>query len=270
MDKCLSGLVFQSFMALVFVGCSSVEIKEKVYQPNQIEVEIYTDKPASEMTDMVIVLPPTGGATYLENYYAKALAKRGFYVVKVLGWERPNNYDLDLNIHRKLLTKAHNVVETIVKEENSFQSYSLLGTSLGGIHSSISLGQIDKIKTAVIITAGAPVSEVIANSTESGLSKIREKRFADLNLKNMEEYEEALRHTGIPNALDYEESLKKKNVFLVMALKDKSVPIKNQEMLLKAIEPKKVLKYNSGHFWTIVKTWLFNSDEVISFIDENR
>jgi surfactin synthase thioesterase subunit len=216
---------------------------------------------------MVVVLPPTGGSTYLEHSYSKKLAKRGFYVVRVMGWDKPDETSLDLNIHRKLLTRAQEVVSIIVNDQD-FKSYSLLGTSLGALHASISIGQSDKVQTAVLITAGAPLSEVIANSTESGLTRTRNKRFEKFGYKSMTDYEEALKETNIPNALDDKEILRQKEILMVIALKDKTVPTKNQKDLEEAIKPREVITFESGHFWTIMKTWLFNSKDVVSFIKE--
>ncbi len=175
---------------LISCSCSSVEMKRMTYSPYQVEAKIYQLKKPKPVTSVIIVMPPTGGPTYLEHSYSKSLANKGFKVISVQNWEG--------------LDKA-----------------------------AISLGQIKQIDVAVIIAAGAPVSEVIATSNESSLASYRKKRFKKYGFKETEEYEKALKQTKILNPIDFKDVYTNKKVMFVKAKKDKTVNSENQEKLIK-------------------------------------
>jgi hypothetical protein len=62
---------------------------------------------------------------------------------------------------------------------------------------------------------------------------------------------------------------KNKTVGVVIATKDETVPTKTQKQLIDYFHPTKVITIDSGHVWTVVKTWLFHTQELVDFFGED-
>jgi len=264
--KKLVNMSFLVFQSLFFSACSKVIITEKLQKDPEVQLEIYSLE--KNNGKMVIVMPPTGGSTYIDHYYSKKIAEKGFYVLRVMDWKRHKTRVDDLDVHRRHLLRAQEVVNSLI-ENYDFEPYSIMGTSLGGIHSAVSLGLIDRFKKSVLITSGAPAFEIIAHSNQKDLKKLRESRFDMFGFKSIDEYEKELKKTNIPNALENADKLKNKENLFIWSSIDETVPAKNQKDLLEAMAPKKVIEYKSNHFRTIIKAWLFNSSEVVKFLTED-
>jgi predicted alpha/beta hydrolase family esterase len=54
---------------------------------------------------------------------------------------------------------------------------------------------------------------------------------------------------------------------MVISTSDKTVPTLNQERLKSLWKPEVVIYKDQDHFWTIVNTWLFDSDKIYAFFD---
>lgn len=255
-------------LSSILMACSRVKVTKKYYPQEEVEAKIYQS--SIQASSLIIIMPPTGGSTYIDHDYAKKLAKRGFYVIRVMDWNWEETKMKDLNVHRRHILKAHNVIKSLIEEEKGFESYSIMGTSLGGIQALVSLGEIEKLKTAVIIVAAAPASEIIARSTSKSLARLREKRLKHFSYSSVAEYEQELKETDIPNALDNKNDIKNKNVLFITSKKDTVVPYKNQKATYEAIKVKRLIEYDEDHLWTIVKSWIFNKNMVLNFIEEHQ
>ncbi|MBY0452503.1 MAG: hypothetical protein K2P92_05655, partial [Bdellovibrionaceae bacterium] len=49
---------------------------------------------------------------------------------------------------------------------------------------------------------------------------------------------------------------------------DSTVPTSTQIALKELFKAQKVITYDSSHFWGIVKTWLFDTSDIVSFFEQ--
>ena len=209
-------------------------------------------------------MPPTGGITRLERSYAANFCRRGHEVILVDSWRGKFEQSLDLSVHQRLLKRAQDAIQTVITEYN-FKEAGILGTSVGGIHAATALMKFSEIKKALLIVAGAPVADVIAESEQSDLAAVRTERMKKFGFKNVSEYKLALREAIDEEPLSYIDGLKDKQVAMVVAEKDKVVATKYQRQLVEALDPDWVLEYPNGHVLTIGRFWWFQTDRVLDF-----
>ena len=65
------------------------------------------------------------------------------------------------------------------------------------------------------------------------------------------------------------DGFKEKDLGMVIAESDETVPTATQQNLRNFWKPKKIISYSNGHFWGIVRTWLLDEDQVVEFFETN-
>lgn len=217
----------------------------------------------------ILILPPTGGSSYLEKRSAKRLCKIGFSSIIIQKWKGMDKESLSLDIHSKLLSQAQKVVSVVIEEKtNPGEFVGILGTSVGAIHAITALGRFDQIKAGFFVLGGLPIHKVIAYSQEKTLKKYRKLRMKKFGFKTIEDYALAL-NKKIPNEvrpLFLSHKAKKKDVFTVIALRDKKVSTDYQKEMKKTLQSKS-LEIPSGHFLSIIRFYLFHLKEMTGFFE---
>ena len=217
----------------------------------------------------ILILPPTGGATYLDKGYARSLCKIGFSSMIIKKWSGIEEESLELNIHAKLLGRAQKAIAKVLEEKTQAGDFiGILGTSVGAIHSATALGIHDKIQTGFLILGGAPIHKVIAYSDEETLKKYRQKRMKAFDFQTVEEYAVALSEK-IPNEvrpLFLADKVQKKDTFSVIALKDKTVLSEYQKSLAKAFQSES-LEISSSHIPSIIWFYFIHFKKVTQFFE---
>ena len=120
-----------------------------------------------------------------------------------------------------------------------------------------------------IITGGAPIAEVIVLSDQKAMLGLKQKRKDRFGFKNAEENKMAIDKNFSLEPMQLGDGFKEKDLGMVIAENDETVPTTTQQNLKNYWQPKKVISYSSGHFWGIVRTWLLDEDEVIQFFETN-
>ena len=264
-----AGLIMLS--SLLSISCASSDkcsYSSETLKQLSIELLSYTVK---NEKGKILILPPTGGTTYLEKRYAKQLCNLGFSAIIIKKWKDMEKESLELDIHAELLGKAQEVIAQVIEEKTQAEDFiGILGTSVGAIHSATALGIQDKIQAGFLILGGAPIHKVIAYSEEKTLTEYRNKRMKAFAFKNKEEYAIAL-NKKIPKRirpLTFSDKVKQKNTFAVIALKDKVVPTEYQKELRKAFDSN-FLEISSGHIIGILEFYLFHSKKVSQFFENS-
>jgi hypothetical protein len=145
----------------------------------------------------------------------------------------------------------------------------MLGTSIGGVHTAMAMGLHDRIDAAFVITAGADMPSMIANSEQDLMVNAWNKRKRLLNIPNKEIYINLLREKIEYEPLKLPRKFEGKDLGMIMASSDTVVPYENQIKLKNLWQPKKLITYSNNHFWGIVLSWLWDSGEVIKFFQES-
>ncbi len=266
--------VFVVVFQFSFIGCSSFsdgrsyDVVESRLSESDFFVEIakYGSNDPSEKS--LIILPPTGGENYLDRSYARHFARSGYDVFIIKHWTGLEEKSTDLEIHQRLYSRAQRAIDLVLKQIKS-PYIGLLGTSVGALHGAVAASNQSRLNAVFIITGGAPIPEVIVNSDQKSMVKLRSDRQQRFGFKTSEENKVAIAERFFLDPMQLGEGYKTKDLGMVIAADDETVPAANQQKLKNFWQPKKVITYANGHFWGIVKTWIFNEDDIFDFFQQS-
>ena len=256
---------------MITTACSHSDCLVREGQTHRLKVRYkkYQPKQVSPSQSPVIIMPPTGGSTYLDRSYASRLCQAGIPVTLVLGWPGMEERSVELEIHRKLLGLAQDSLDDVI-EEVGHTKVGLVGTSVGGLHAATALGRNSKVQSAYIIAAGAPIANIIATSDEKTLKEYRQQRMEKFKFDSLEDYAKALSEVIKDKPLTHAESARKKKLTLIIAQDDKTVLTKYQNQLAESFTPDTVHRLSGSHVWAIIKSWWFYSDDMVDFFKSTR
>ena len=251
--------------------CRYEEVK---FHSPEIEAQVFlyrsqetreTQKPLKSL----IIIPPTGRTNFIDRRYAQIFCDAGYDVYLLHGWTDDTETTTELEIHEHFYGQAQKAMKVVIDQIPQSSFIGVLGTSVGGLHAAISAGYQNRLNAVFVITAGIPVAEVIVNSDQEAMKYLKRERQKRYGFSSAEENVQA-----IDKAFHYEpqqlsEKYKKIKLGMVIGLNDETVPTENQKKLETFWKPHKVIQFSSNHFWSIVKSWLFKSDEILQFFEES-
>ena len=260
-------ILFQTlrFLCLAFFPLQkkNCEISEELLSRNSVRVISYQS--LKKEIGKILILPPTGGVTYLEKKYARDLCEKGFSSFIISSWKGIDEESEELSIHNTLLSRAQSAIAQVIDKKTSPGEFvGIFGTSVGGIHSATALGYFKSIQAGFFILAGAPVHEVIAHSTEKTLEKYRSIRMKKFYFKTKKEYVEALNKKIYSEVQPLNQVDKRKKSFAVIAKNDKTVPTRYQRKLAQAFQSE-TLEISGGHISSIFLFRLFYRKQLLLF-----
>ncbi|MAZ47165.1 MAG: hypothetical protein CME65_01295 [Halobacteriovoraceae bacterium] len=249
------------------------EPQQKTLRKKGIEVKIESYQ-SFVSGDPIVIFPPTGGKNKLDQLYAKGLCSKGRKVVIMEEWTGYGTKKTDLGVHNRYYRNAVNALKLVHKEELAGKEFGVLGTSLGGIFTAISLHQIPQINKAFIIASGIDLPEMIVTSRHNDMKDLKTFRLKTYKFSSEREYIKALRKE-IPleptnNPIDFKS--KKLGQYIIAG--DQIVPERNQIKLndlwkpdlVRKLEPSLISKLNGKtHKSGIIKAYFHYSNEVINF-----
>jgi hypothetical protein len=256
-------LIASLMLSLDSLGSSFNEIK---FKDQDFEVQVLSYRPEKPKS-FILIVPPSGGTNYIDRSYASGLRQRGHHVYVLSRWTGDDEYNLDLEIHKRFYARSFRAIGLVLSQIPKNAKVGILGTSVGGLHASIAASRYPEISSAMIITAGAHISSIIAHSDQEAMISAWLKRKKLYGFKDRFEYEEALNKVIELEALDRAQIKTQKKFGLVISSTDTTVPTINQERLKSLWKPEKVMYKNKDHFWTIVLTWLFDADFIYDFFE---
>ena len=219
----------------------------------------------------VIIMPPTGGVTPLDHYYAERFCLAGFRIALVESWTSDTLAELDMDMHDRAALRALTAVRHTIEylKPNRSSQIGILGTSVGAISSALALGYESRIAAGALIVGGGGMPEIIATSTEKTLSKLRSDRMTSLGITGIKDYEDQLRQHVHIEPLDFINLSGKKSVWMMIATKDITVPTKNQFDLYHAFGDQDLLTYEDNHINTILYTAALHAPDIEKFFHEH-
>lgn len=256
-----------------YYGCSLQNYRFQAPDPithenRWIEIKFYR---ARQSDRAVLILPPTGGTNVLDQGYANTFCAQGIHAIIVSDWEFHATTDWDLGVHDRAAMRALAAVQQSLDfvQSQGLQKIGIMGTSIGGITSTLALGVDPRLKVGTIIVGSSRFADVVAESDEKGALELRKLRQEKFGYKTSEEYRSALRQ-----AIQFEPSknlqaLQQKEIFVIAASEDTTVPTVYQEELSIQTNSKYFLKLSGNHFNVILKTYLLKRQKIVEFFKAN-
>lgn len=259
--KLLILIIFLLYLPSTIADCSKENLK---YKDQDFTIEVLSYSP-NKILSQVIIVPPTGGTNLIDRSYASGLCSRGIHTYILSHWTDDDEYNLELPIHTRFYGRAFRAIGLLVKEIAPKGKIGILGTSVGGLHAAIAASHYPEITSAYIITGGAHIPSIIANSDQDVMKKAWNERRVRYRYKDKSEYIAALEKVIELEPLNRLKITPTKKFGLVIGTEDKTVPTVNQERLKSLWKPEKVIYKDHDHFWTIINSWLFDADELYGF-----
>lgn len=267
--KSITLIVILLFSSSLF-ACITSDIKLKSTDPStgdDFELIIKAFIPSKSSDKQVIILPPIGGTTLLENRYAKKVCLRGVPAYVFVNWSNDMEESIeDLSVHNRGTLRGLHAVDIFLKQY-PFPS-RILGTSLGGLYAGIAAGKFDLIEKVSIVASGTNLSQILATSTLEGLKAIKKKRFELYNFKSEEEYAQEIKKHLTYEAFDFKNELKHKKLLFLRTNSDTVILPKFQDELINLFAKENVNIYRTrfGHTSGIVYTSVRRANLIANFL----
>lgn len=257
------------FVLMTFYAfADACDPSQRLFSDHEFQVRV-SEYVAPKSNKHVLIIPPTGGRNYLDESYAQNLCEAGMTAKILEGWTGDDEYNLELSIHQRFYARALRAVSIVIKNLPPETKIGILGTSVGALHASIAIGLLDRIQTGFFITGGADIAEIIVDSNQEIMKTAREKRNALYGFKTRDDYLNSLRPMIKLDPILMPTRYLDKRSGMVISTGDQTVPSKNQMLLKNILKPKKTIEFESDHFWSIVKAWLFYRKDITQFFSEN-
>ncbi|MBC7740754.1 MAG: hypothetical protein H7061_01055 [Bdellovibrionaceae bacterium] len=246
----------------------SFKVTEIKFNQDDFTVDVTkyaADQPADKT---IIVFAPTGGTNFIDRSYAKLFAKSGFDVFLLKGWTGDHEVNYDLELHQRFYSRAEKALSLSLANINS-PFVGLLGTSVGALHAAVGAAKHPRLEAVFAIVGGLDLAEVIVTSDQKAMLDLKAERKKRYGFKTDEEIKLAIQKAFHLEPRQLGVGHQKKDLGLVIALNDTTIPTKTQMQLKDFWQPTTVIEYDNGHFWTIVKSWLFSDKAILEFFENS-
>lgn len=245
------------------------EIKDPADPGFRVQYELYAADDSGS-PPWVVLLPPTGGANFLDRRYARKLRDQGASVMLVTDWTGLTEEPKDLGIHNRGLALSLRAFD-LLRARAGGARLRLFGTSLGGLFAAtMAYHRPDGVERLVLVVTGGPLSRVVATSKLSNLVQLKKDRRAQLGFADDEAYRKILADKiPLDFIADKPYEVAPEKVLMVIAKSDESVPTVTQETLWEKLGKPRRLDVDGGHFFTIIGSYLWRASELTEFVSRN-
>jgi dienelactone hydrolase len=250
-------------------------VETVMLEPDHLQVRIYTPKHKSPSELRTILIePPTGGENPLDLMYARHFCRKGFQSVIIEHWSGDTTTATDFGMHDRAMVAAINAVKQTLDYISAARptQVGIMGTSLGSLITAVTLGFEPRLQTAAIIVGGGDLAEINAKSDEKSLINLRETRMKDYGINSITDYQTILKsHIQYDPLVSISKS-SVKNIYMMIGMKDLTVPTANQLKLRDVTSEHTDLEvhyFSGNHFETILGTWATQSTSLTKFFDRN-
>lgn len=221
---------------------------------------------------VVVVVPTIEGVTILEPSIAAQLCDAG--IATIISDVNDNSQPEVLpawghedKVARHSLISLRTVLDFAEKYEKfDGTRLGVMGLSLGGITSSMLAGlEPERLKAAVIAVGGANIPYILANSDNSKVDVLRQRRMIHLGINTPDQYEEELRKTVRFDPFYFADRVRKERVLMVMAEKDTKVPFMVQRELFEAYGQPQSILFKGSHVGSLAKLVFLYMDTIVDF-----
>jgi hypothetical protein len=214
-----------------------------------------------------VVVPPTGGETFIDRGYARELCREGLMAQVLMSWPE-SSYDFDdLRMHNDYLVRFGHSFKSLLGHDP--EPVAVIGTSLGGISLASFLPFENRIRAVVMIVAGTHLAEIFSASDHRLARRQTSQSMKRIGLDNLESYVHHLQRAirlepavHLPRARQLPESLH------VISTRDTTVPTANQMALAKHFRNPQFIFIESSHRFTIIGASRNHRDTIVGFLSD--
>lgn len=219
----------------------------------------------------IIILPPLGGVTPLEEAYALGFCTLGLRAVILEAWTPNSRNEFGLEAHDRQAIRAITAVRRLIEliSPNRKNQVGLLGTSAGAVIGGLAIGVDSRIAAAVLIAGGGDLPEIFSKSTEPGITRLRKERMRAYGFKTVEEYQQALKKSIRIEPLEFAGYSGAKRVLTVLAEHDTVVPTSSQWALYRAFGSQELIRLSTSHELAIADAAFTRHRDILTFLDAN-
>lgn len=233
-----------------------------------ITIEIYRPR-ENAINKRVLVVPPTGGVNQLDRDYSRMLCSHGIEAWVITEWE-PGQIDhvhsVAIESHDVVSRKALAAIRQVVSRMKA--PVGILGTSAGAIAASVALAVEPKLTAGVLIAGGAGLPEIIAKSQGEVMRELRQRRLQAYRW-TPSDYQRALEQVIRLDVTEFAGSYSGKRIGTVVALRDRTVPARNQVLLERITGATRIAEFDDDHVSAIVSNFIMSSWRVVQFFERN-
>ncbi len=237
--------------------------------PQKLELLRYVPVGRAALSTELLIHPPTkapaGGSTPLDQWYAEALCKDGIRTSIMETWDgyqEEGIYDFGSHDRAALRALAASRVALAYIQSPVY----IFGTSVGAIYSSMLLGMEKQILGGVLIVGGAPLVEVLKTTDQTIPKTLRDLRMANYPIADLDAYEKLLSENVRISPENFIAPEKARNLFMVIATKDTTVPTPTQFKLWNDWGQPEHREVADSHVKTIVRSFLKYRKSIHSFL----
>ncbi len=213
----------------------------------------------------VLVFPILGGSHVVSEALAKALANRGYAVLRVerrrlfaaRDEEEVGDFAVPARRLRQALLDGRRLLDWLeTRPEIDATRLAVAGVSVGGIMAATLMGLDERIRAGVFLMAGGGLPELLYESTERPLRRFRERVFESTGDTSREGFVRRARvHTESLDPLRYADRIAPERVVLVSGRFDRVVPSARTEALWEALGRPRWIRLPAGHYQFVPFFW---------------
>ena len=243
--------------------------EEHIYlQADDFNVTELAFVPQQSSNRTIIILPPAGGMSIFDKFYARIFCHAHYNVFILEHWSGDDEKSLDLQLEQRLLERSQQAISLAIKKASPTNYIGILGTSLGGIYGSLASCLFKEVDAVFSILGGGSLPSIMADSALPEVKEIRKSRFKKFGFKNRQEYIDALDRQIHLDAFKIGTGFENKKLGMVISTKDRIVPTKNQRLLKKMWKPTTIFYFHFSHTTSAILTALFRARSILNFFND--
>ncbi len=217
----------------------------------------------------VILLPPTGGMNFLDRQMGKYFCSRNVTFYILAKFDGFADKDYDLTRHDRQIRGNTAALKELIQWIH--EPVHLMGASLGALYAAAAIGADSQIGKVVLTVGGIDLAGILTESDLASVTIQKTNRKKNYHLSSDEEYLQLMR-----NSIHYDpgiflsEERNSERYLLFISNVDTDVPSKFQKQMAAQLPKAKKLYFETGHIWTVIRTYLFKRDEIFNFLTDSR
>lgn len=221
---------------------------------------------------LVLIQPVIRGITPVELGLAKFFASEGYHAFiskipeDISDTNRPMS-DFDNFLLRATAAVRSQLDILAARSEVDESKIAAIGSSLGGIRTTLLLGVDPRPRAAMIYVAGGDIPYILANTDQELLVNYRNYRMRTDGISSLKEYENRVRAQMEVDPLELAPYIKTDRLQMVISQNDLTVPTSKQYQLWSALGRPKAEIVGAGHVGSVITSY-FHRKKILQFFQK--
>lgn len=218
---------------------------------------------------LVLIQPVIRGITPVELGLAKFFASEGYHAFiskipeDISELSRPMS-DFDNFLLRATAAVRSQLDILVARAEVDENKIAAIGSSLGGIRTTLLLGVDPRPRAAMIYVAGGNIPYILAHTDQELLVNYRNHRMRTDGISSLKEYEQRVRSHMEIDPLALAPYIKTDRLQMVISQNDLTVPTSKQYELWSALGRPKAQVVGAGHVGSVITSY-FHRKKILQF-----